>query len=116
LRAHLAYNQPIAVCGSRLIAGSNVDALNLAIALGSRVRNPTMPIVSRVADRFEQLRPGDRLLVLVRSRRSGQEGRPLRRRTVLAERLTGVAAARRLTPAGFSSKSHMAKPERQNSR
>ena len=33
-----------------LIALTNVDTLNLEIALGARARNPTMPIVLRIAD------------------------------------------------------------------
>src|SRR5262249_59235186 len=33
-----------------LIALTNVDTLNLEIALGARVRNPTMPIVLRIAE------------------------------------------------------------------
>src|ERR1700752_2095392 len=33
-----------------LIALTNVDTLNLEIALGARARNPTMPIVLRIAE------------------------------------------------------------------
>ena len=33
-----------------LVALTNVDTLNLEIALGARARNPTMPIVLRIAD------------------------------------------------------------------
>src|SRR5207237_8012882 len=38
------------VAAHSLIALTNVDTLNLEIALGARARNPSMPIVLRIAE------------------------------------------------------------------
>jgi Trk K+ transport system NAD-binding subunit len=47
-------DETLDLCGleaaDALVALTNVDTLNLEIALGARARNPTMPIVLRIAD------------------------------------------------------------------